>query len=246
MEFAGDLSKSSKWELLHLKEVSYWHRAGSGIQEVFNRMKAANTDTLDKMDTGTIEVWTTTLLALALQHKEEKIFWLGKPRNDPPDMAVMTIADTGHFLARELEVTRCRHPDEELVKNILKKDEENNFSEKYIVCGFVEVSGTYDFIKMGTDLQASLKRIKNVVLIIHGVGVNSRDEEVNFEAVKNLWTVVQIAPVFDSVTLDISAEYRNWMADTAKLVYTKNAGIWYGKRNPTEPYPTLLPDTPLT
>lgn len=245
MHFVGDLSKTSKWELLHLKEVPYWHRAGSGIQEAFNRMYSAGKKSLDKMDTETIEVWTTTMLALAMQHREKKDFWLGKPKNDPPDMVVMTITDKGYFHARELEVTRCINPDEELISNILKKDQENNLSEKYILCGFVEVPGKYDLMQIGRDLQSKLVKIKNVVLVFHGIGLELGDDEIDLEKTKNFWTVAQISPVFDAITLDISVEYKKWLDDPSKLVYTKDGRIYYGKRNPTDPYPTLLADTPL-
>ncbi len=245
MHFVGDLSKTSKWELLHLKEVPYWHRAGSGIQEAFNRMHAAGKRSLDKMDTGTIEVWTTTMLALAMQHRERKDFWLGKPKNDPPDMAVMTITEKGYFHARELEVTRCINPDEELISNILKKDQENILSEKYILCGFVEVPGKYDLMQVGRDLQNKLVNIKNVVLVFHGVGLEHVDDEIDLEKTKNFWTVAQISPVFDAITLDIADEYKKWLDDPGKLVYTEDGRINFGKRNHTDPYPTLLTGTPL-
>lgn len=246
MHFVGDLTKSSKWELLPLKEIPYWHKAGSGIQETFNRLKASGKKTLPEMDTDTIEVWTSTMLALAMQHGQEKIFWLGRPKDDPPDMALMTISEKGQFLARELEVTRCMHPNEELVANILKKDTGNSLSEKYVLCGFVEVPGTYDLIAMGKDLQTKLKRIKNVVLVFNGIGIQHPSEAVDGNMLKNSWTVVQIAPVFDSVTLDISVEYKAWMDDPDKLRYTKDGKIYAGKRSPSDPYPTLLADTPLS
>lgn len=246
MYFAGNLTKSSRWELLHLKEILYWHKAGSGIQEVFNRLRASGKRALHEMDTDTIEVWTSTMLALAMQHGQEKIFWLGRPKKDPPDMALMTISEKGHFLARELEVTRCMHPNEELVTNILKKDAENSLSEKYILCGFVEIPGTYDLVAIGKDLQTKLKKIQNVVLVFNGVGIQHPNEVIAGNMSKNLWTVVQIAPVFDSVTLDISVEYKAWMNDPDKLRYTKNGKICAGKRNPSDPYPTLLADTPIS
>ncbi len=246
MHFAGDLTKSSKWELLHLKEVPYWHRAGSGIQEAFNRMRASGKKNLTEMDTETIEVWTTTILALAMQHREEKTFWLGKPKNDPPDMAIMTVTETGHFHARELEVTRCMHPNEELTTNILKKDKENKLSDKYVLCGFVEAPGHYDLISIGNDLQAKLSNIKNVVLVFNGKGLQSTNEVVDVSAIRNLWTVAQISPVFDAITVDISVEYNNWLNEPDKLRYTKNGQIYAGKKAPDEPYPTLLPDTPIS
>ncbi len=246
MHFTGDLSKSSKWELLHLKEIPYWHKAGSGIQEAFNRLKASGKKTLHEMDTDTIEVWTSTILALAMQREQEKIFWLGRPKKDPPDMALMTISGKGQFLARELEITKCTHPNEELVSNIIKKDAENNFSEKYILCGFVDIPGTYDLISIGKDLQTKLKKIKNVVLIFNGMGIPHPSETVDVNVLRNLWTAVQISPVFNSVTLDISVEYKVWMNDPDKLRYTKNGKIYGGKQNPSDPYPTLLADTPLS
>lgn len=246
MYFAGDLTKSSKLELLHLKEVSYWHKAGSGIQEVFNRMHTSGKKNLTEMDTETIEVWVTTILALAMQHREGKIFWLGKPKSDPPDMAVMTVTETGYFHARELEVTRCMHSNEELTKNILKKDKENTLSDKYVLCGFVDIPGQYDLITIGNDLQNKLSNIKNVVLIFNGKGLSSSDQIVNELSIRNLWTVAQISPVFDAITVDVSVEYKNWLNDPDKLRYTKNAQIYAGKRTPTEPYPTILPDTPIT
>lgn len=244
MYFAGDLTKTSKWELLHLKEVPYWHKAGSGIQEVFNRMKLSRKKFLHQMDTNTIEVWTTTMLALAMQHREGKVFWLGKPKDDPPDMAIMTVAETGHFYAREIEVTRCTNPSEELIANILKKDKENNFSNKYILCGLVEVVGKYNLIDISRDLKTKLTRIKNVILVFNGKGLTSPNEVVDERELKNLWTVVQISPVFDAVTIDIAIEYDKWLRDPDKLRYTKNAQIYHGKRTPDESYPTILPDTP--
>ena len=245
MDFAGDLTKTSKWELLHLKEVPYWHKAGSGIQEVFNRLKASGGKTLHQMDTQTVEVWAATILALAMQHREEKIFWLGKPKDDPPDMAIMTITERGIFSAREIEVTRCRHANEELITNILKKDRENLLSEKYLLCGFVEVPGKYDLMKMGKDLQSKLVNIKNVILVLHGVGLSDSSDEVDTSKIKNLWTVVQISPVFDAITVDVELEYKKWLDDPDKLRYTKNQQIYAGKRISDEPYPTLLPDTPI-
>jgi hypothetical protein len=62
----------------------------------------------------------------------------------------------------------------------------------------------------------------------------------------SLWTVAQITPIFDAVTLDISSEYNLWLHDPDKLRYTKDGQIYMGKRKPEEPYPTILPDTPLT
>ena len=197
------------------------------------------------MDTETIEVWTTTILALAMQHREGKTFWLGKPKDDPPDMAIMTVTETGHFHAREIEVTRCIHPNEELTANILKKDRENNLSEKYILCGFLEAPGKYDLMRIGEDLKAKLSKLKNVILIFNGKGLLSVDEVVEESVTKNLWTVVQISPVFDTITIDVSVEYRKWLEDPDKLRYTKNGQIYAGKRSPNEVYPTLLFDTPL-
>jgi hypothetical protein len=245
MEFVGDLSESSKWELLHLKEILYWHKAGSGIQECFNRMQVSGKRTLGQMDTDTIEVWATTMFALALQYRERKIFWLGRPKNDPPDMAVMTVTENGYFHARELEVTRCIHPNEELIANILKKDKENKLPEKYILCAFVEMPGKYDLIKVGKDLQTKLVNIKNVILVFHGVGLPNSNDIIDEVKMKNLWTVAQVSPVFDAVTLDISTEYKKWLDDPDKLRYTKNGQIYAGKRVSDEPYPTLLPDTPI-
>ncbi|MCC6290476.1 hypothetical protein IT398_00115 [Candidatus Nomurabacteria bacterium] len=242
MYFAGDLTKSSKWELLHLKEVSYWHRAGSGIQEVFNRMRASGKKHLSEMDTETIEVWVTTMLALAMQHREKKIFWLGKPKNDPPDMAVMTVTETGYFHAREIEVTRCMHPNENLIKNILKKDRENKLSEKYILCGFMEIHGHYNLVSIGNYLQTKLENIKNVVLVFNGGMIFNTDEI----ATRNLWTVAQISPVFDAITVNISSEYNNWLNDPDKLRYTKNGQIYFGKKTLDETYPTILPNTPIS
>jgi len=198
------------------------------------------------MDTETIEVWTTTMLALAMQHREGKIFWLGKHKDDPPDMAVMTITETGHFHARELEVTRCMHPNEKLIKNILKKDKENDLPEKYILCGFVEMPGKYDLVEISKDLQPKLTKIKNVILVFNGKGLLSKDEVIDEKALKNSWTVVQISPVFDVITLDPLIEYDKWLKDPDKLRYTKNGQICAGKRKPSEPYPTLLSDTPVS
>lgn len=245
MHFAGDLSKSSKWALLHLKEVPYWHRAGSGLQEAFNRMHASGKKTLVQMDSGTIEVWAATALALAMQHSEKKSFWLGKPKSDPPDMAIMTVTDKGYFLAREIEVTRCTHPDEELVENILKKDRENKLSDKYVLCGFVESPGHYDLMAIGQELQGKLTTLKNVVLVFNGKGLSSPEEPVDIDKIRTLWTVAQISPVFDAITIDIAAEYKSWLSDPEKLIYVRDRKIYYGKKTSTEQYPTLLSDTPV-
>lgn len=197
------------------------------------------------MDTATIEVWTVTMLALAMQHRENKIFWLGKPKDDPPDMAIMTIIDKGYFHAREVEVTRCVNPDEELINNILKKDKKNKLSEKYLLCGFVEVPGRYDLKKIGKDLQSKLINIKNVILVFRGVSIPNPSDEIDLETIKNLWTVVQISPVFDAITLDISTEYNNWLNDPDKLRYVEENQIHAGKKDSNEQYPTLLPDTKI-
>jgi len=246
MYFFGEISKGSKTELSHLKLIPYWHRPGGGLQEIFDHMKKKGLKNFGSLEKEYIEVYVGSLIALALEKQDNTDFWIAKTPSqyDPPDIVVMTIKNSekvkgATFDAREIEVRRAMSINEELIDGILKKDE-NKYPDKYILACFVEVPGIYDLIALSKNLAAKLKNIKNVVLVFHGAHIPDITIPLSEKDLLGMITIAQVHPVFESHQINILDALREWRGNAGKLIYTRDAQIWWGKRSNEEEYPKII------
>ena len=241
MFFTGTPSKESRLELTHLKEIRYWHRPGGGLSEVIEHMRKNKLKNFDYLDNSHKELWAASCFALGLQQIENLDFWIGKPLQDPPDMVVMTIGKEGKFNAREVEVVRMPTADKALIDYIMEKDKKV-YPDKYILVCFVEAPGPQNLIDLFQELPSRLKRLKNIVLVFHGMmiptpdfSVDSLDDDTRINSI----SVVQVSPVFSPVQIHLLNSLKTWHEDGGKLAYVKDMQIYWGLRE-GDAYPKIL------
>ncbi len=238
MFFEGIKSKRSKTELSHLKLIPYWHRPGGGLKEVWDHTKKKGFKSFINLEKEYIELYVGSLLTLALQKQESLEFWIGKPTIDPPDLALMTI-EKGVFSAREIEVTRSVSIDRTLIDTILAKDK-FNYPDTYILACYIEVPGVYNLLELSKELGNKLKRLKNVVLVFHGMYMLDPNKPLSEKELLGNVSIVQVHSVFHNHQINLFDSLKEWHEDRGKLAYVKDGQIFWGKREGEIYYPTIL------
>ena len=243
MYFADQNTKNTKFELICLKQIRYWHRPGRGLFEVFQKMKEKDTDDPTLLDKDYVELYIGSLFAMALQESEHIDFWIGKPLEDPPDLAVMTMSQDADkkisFRSRELEITRYTSKGKSLIETILSKDKP--YPANYVIVCFLEPTGIEDFREIYNQLVGKLKNIHHVFLIFNGAKISGREEiSEEEEEVIGKVTLIQISPIFDTYTIDIGECLGKWKLNKIRLIYTHNANVYYGLRPGESKYPKII------
>jgi hypothetical protein len=229
--------------LKHLKPVRYWHRPVGGLYEVFDTMMEKGVDTPTSLEGRYMELYIASLFGIALEQFENREFWIAKPKEDPPDMAFMTMAVEGenrfYFHSREIEITRHTPTSKKsLVETILSKD--RAYPGDYVIVCFIEMDGQLDFQKLSLQLVTQLKHIQHVFLVFHGAPVDVIRKLPDKNEYKNLVSVVQISPVYNFQVINLLEHLKRGFEDQKRLVYVQDTGVYYGKR----PEDSNLPGMP--
>ncbi|MEK7195051.1 MAG: hypothetical protein AAB667_02250 [Patescibacteria group bacterium] len=242
MYFGDKKSENSRSALSHLKAIRYWHRPCGGLVEVIKKMKERGVFDPTLLDKAHMELYIGSLLGIALQESEGIDFWIGKPNEDPPDMAFMTIVSDENnrifFHSREVEITRCLSQDNDIIGTVLKKDK--FYPGDYIIVCFLEFTGAEDIKMISNKLIAKLKNIQHVFLVFHGMPFADLKESIMSEEVRRKVTVAQVSPVFSSQVIDIVDSLEKWKLDDKRLIYTDKAKVYYGLRDGDKVFPKII------
>lgn len=244
MIFEPSLSQEGRTQLNHLKEILYWHRPGGGLMEVLMRMKDTQKSDPTELTKEYIELYVASLLGMGLEISEKKTFWIAKPPIDPPDFVFMTMTkDTKgriYFSSREVEITRfiSLYTKTNLLQTILAKD--ITYPEDYIIICFLETDSIEDLRSLSNELIDKLKHISHVFVVFVGMPLSDYLNKYSAKKPIAMINLVQLSPVFDSVSFDLTQKIEEWKRDGEKLVYVDGREVFYGKRNDSESYPSIL------
>ena len=242
MYFIDKNSGSNKLELNYLKSIRYWHRPGGGLFEVLRKMKEKNTTDPTSLDKSYVELYIGSLFAICLQESENLDFWIGKPDNDPPDMAFMTmITDQKKRTkvhSREVEITRFIQGRNSLINTILNKD--IPYPGNYIIVCFLEMSGIIELKKLSEQLIRELKNVHHVFVLFHGASLSNLEKLQEKQEVIKKITVVQLAPRFNEQIINIDDSLEKYRLDNKKFVYIEKGKIYYGLRDNETIIPKII------
>jgi len=233
---------SNKSELIHLKSVRYWHRPGGGIFEVIEKMKEEGITDPTLLDRSYVELYVGSLFAMCLQESEKLDWWISKPTEDPPDMAIMTMMRDARqklwFCSREVEITRYIQGRKSLIQTILDKDQP--YPGNYVIACFLEANGIEYLKKISTQLSGKLKNIRNVFLIFHGMSFSEWEKLSEKKEAISKVTLVQLLPVFDVQVIDIENNLEKWKLDDKRLAYVEDGKVYYGLRRGESTTPKII------
>jgi len=242
MYFAPKKSDNSRLGLSHLKTIHYWHRPGGGLVEVIEKMREKGITDPTLLGTSYMELYIGSLLGLGLQESEKLDFWIGKPKEDPPDLAFMTMVfdekERLYFHSREVEITRYRKQDKSLIQTILDKDK--HYPGDYIIVCFLEFNGHEELKKISEELIGQLKNIHHVFLVFHGMHFVYLKEPPRKEDLAGKTSIVQLSPIFSTQEINLKESLEKWRLDNKKLAYLDNAKVFYGKRDEETIYPKII------
>src|ERR1035437_346208 len=208
-------------------------------------MKKKNVSNPTLLNKSFMELYIGSLFVMALQDSEKKDFWIGKSKEDPPDMVFMTVTYDDNkraiFQAREIEITRYLKKDKSLIDVILNKD--NVSLKDYIIVCFLEFNGYEDLKTLSENLKKKLKNIYHVFLIFNGLPFADLNQPPTLEEIKGKVSLVQLSPTFIPAHIfDIKEGLDKWKLDINKLVYVENAKVYSHLRDGDTMTPKIIND----
>lgn len=163
------------------------------------------------------EIYATSIIAKVMQQQEEVgMWWILKPKNDPPDGVIGTIVEKNGIKKihiREIEVVE--HLSGEVIDTV-----KNKLSRKYyepntaLVC-YLSGGGTYDLKKLAEEISKEITSLEHIFLVFTGQEINSiprnaSDEELLRALLKV--SLVQIKPLYSVTTIDPISVCESWRA----------------------------------
>lgn len=226
---------------INLRDISFrarqWDHPVKGLLKYAEAMKNCGGD-IFKLSKKQREQYCLSVLALALQNGSSAEWWTNLPDQDPPDGLVMTLMEEkdkkGHMAhLREIEIVEHRDEPDKLLLTISGKMTENSYEPNTVLCCLILCSATYDLKELSEKLSAITSTIKHIFVVFSGVSIDSGPP--SKEQLRALYTVVQLLPVFQTVTFDFRP-----CLDDYKVRYDKGqesrlidgSSIYYGTSNP--------------
>lgn len=244
MYFSEKKSENSRTALSHLKSVKYWHRPVGGLIEVLQKVKEIGVTDPTQLSGSYMELYIGSLFGIGLEKSENAKFWITKLKENPPDLAFMTMVSDERkrvlFYSREVEITRfLNNGYKNLIETILHKDNKN-YPRDYVIVCFLEFNGVENLKNISDDLSKKLKNINHVFVVFHGMLLSSVEESLTKDIIGSKATIVQLVPEFNSQIIDIKECLQKANLDNEKLVYTENAQVFYGLRDGETSYPKII------
>ena len=242
MFFDKAKNENGRTNLVHLKDIRYWHRPQGGLNEVMLRMKEKNLKDPTLLEKEYIELYIGSLLGIGLQESEGLDFWIAKPEGDPPDMVFMTMMSDNkkgiYFHSREVEITRHMSDEISLLERILRKDKP--YPREYILVCFIEITGQSILKDLSDKLKNKLEHIDHVFLVFHGMILSDLINNFSTEEMFTKVSVVQLSPIYDYKIFDILKCLEKTVKDCKKLVYIDGMQVYYGLRTGDTNYPKII------
>lgn len=226
--------------LNHLRtEVNYWHRPAGAVLEIAEYQAKKKEKDYNDLENKYKEIFIGSLFLMILEKAENKKFYISIIKNNPPDFVFMFLRKDEKnkiwLSSREVEIVRNVNSIEELEKTILSKDK-NYPKDMTIVC-YVETPGEVDLKSLSNNVSSKLKNITDIFILFHGGMVHNTKDNIETKV-----SLVQISPEYVKYSTDIKIdnEYKKFIDDEEKIIYTKDGLVYYGKRNENEEYPKLI------
>lgn len=210
MAFYFDKKKGEElMSKINLRDISsrakQWDHPVKGLFKYAESMKSHGRDIL-KLPKKDRERYCVSLVALAMMNDSQMDWWTNIPDQDPPDGLIMTlIQEKPHALKgymREVEVVEHRGTPEQIFDVIRDKMIEKSYENNTILACLALTPAVYNFNVLSAKLVPIASSLKHVFVMFAGVSLNHG--EIKVDRLKTTFTMVQLLPVFETVTFDYS------------------------------------------
>ena len=184
------------------------------------------------------EQFCTSLFALAFKADSGKDWWTNMPTEEPPDGLAMTFIEEkkGGYMGylRELEIVEHRGISEDLFKVIRNKMTKYNYGSETVLVCLALSPDVYNLELLSKAINSVTSTLEHVFIVFSGV-VAILDKNSSLPArVPKRYTMVQLKPVFQSVTFDIGPHMEDFktrynLGQESRLI--EGDSIYFGTSN---------------
>ncbi len=160
------------------------------------------------------EIYATSIVAKALSKQEQKMWWIIKPKNDPPDGVIGAIVQKNgieEMHVREVEVVE--HISGNILDTIRNKLSGKQYEPNTILVCYISEGGAFDLEKMAQIISKEITSLDHIFLAFPGVKLSDVPKNATGEKLlRAIFKVssVQIKPVFSSIAIDPIDDCKTW------------------------------------
>ncbi len=183
------------------------------------------------------ERYCVALFSLALAKDSQRDWWTHMPNFDPPDGFVMTIVEEikGAYKGylREIQVVEHRAEPESVIEGIRDKMLENSYEPNTVLACLGLTPGIHNFEFLANQLASVQSQLKHIFIVFPGAMWSP--EVPNVKPLSTTYTAVQLLPVFQSVTFDLTPylnDYKERYDKGEEVVFIDGSKMFFKTENP--------------
>lgn len=205
--------------LFFLKEKgTVWFNPSQGIIGFWNEYKKLN----QKLNKPHQEIWShrdlkrakeiyaISIMAKVMAKQEGGIWWIHKPKDDPPDGIIGTMIENMMHL-REIEVVE--HIKGDILDTIRTKLSRKQYEPNTILVCYISQGGVFDLQKQSEIISKEITSLENIFLVFPGVNaVDIPKNKTGDDLLKSIYklSAVQLKPAFSFSSVDPIEDCKAW------------------------------------